>query len=60
VEYSVDSGPWVIVYPEDGICDSKRETFNVAIGGYSEGVHTLVLKVTDLLENVATARVELR
>ena len=60
VEYSVDSGQWVIVYPEDGICDSKRETFDITVSGYPEGVHTLVLKVTDLLENVATARAELR
>jgi hypothetical protein len=60
VEYSVDSGQWVIVYPQDGICDSKRETFDVTVSGYSAGVHTLVLKVTDLLENVGTARAELR
>jgi len=60
VEYSVDSGNWVIVYPQDGICDSKRETFDITVSGYSGGVHTLVLKVTDLLENVGTARAELR
>ena len=60
VEYSVDSGQWVIVYPQDGICDSKRESFDITVSGYSGGVHTLVLKVTDLLENVGTARAELR
>jgi len=60
VEYSVDSGRWMIVYPEDGICDSKRETFDINVSGYAEGVHTLVLRVTDLLENVGTARAELR
>jgi sugar lactone lactonase YvrE len=60
VEYAVDSGRWVIVYPEDGICDSKREEFDVTVGGYTQGVHTLVLKVTDLLGNVVTARAELR
>ncbi|MEE9264718.1 MAG: hypothetical protein V3V11_09700 [Vicinamibacteria bacterium] len=60
VEYSVDSGQWQIIYPVDGIPDSKREEFDVTVTGYSEGVHTLVLKVTDLLGNVVTARAELR
>jgi hypothetical protein len=60
VEYAVDSGTWNVIYPTDGISDSKRESFDVSVPGYTEGVHTLVVKVTDLLENVATARVELR
>ena len=60
VEYAVDSGKWNVIYPTDGISDSKRESFDVSVPGYTEGVHTLVVKVTDLLENVATARVELR
>jgi hypothetical protein len=60
VEYAVDSGKWNVVYPTDGICDSKQEDFDVAVPGYAEGVHILVVKVTDLLDNIATARVELR
>ncbi len=60
VEYSVDSGPWQIIYPVDGIPDSKREEFDVTVTGHSDGVHILVLKVTDLLGNVVTARAELR
>ncbi len=60
VEYAVDSGEWQMIYPVDGISDSKREGFDVTVMGYSGGVHTLVLKVTDLLGNVVTARAELR
>jgi sugar lactone lactonase YvrE len=60
VEYSVDSGNWKVVYPNDGIADSKRESFDFSVPGYTDGVYTLVVKVTDLLNNVATARVELR
>jgi sugar lactone lactonase YvrE len=60
VEYSVDSGKWHVVYPTDGIADSKQESFDYSLTGFSDGVHTLVVKVTDLLNNVATARVELR
>ena len=39
---------------------SKQESFDVNVSGYTDGIHTLVVKVTDLLNNVATARVELR
>ncbi len=60
VEYSVDSGKWHVVYPTDGIADSKQESFDFSMTGFSDGVHTLVVKVTDLLKNVATARVEIR
>jgi len=60
VEYSVDSGKWNVVYPTDGICDSELEELDISVTGYTEGVHILVAKVTDLLSNVATARVELR
>jgi hypothetical protein len=60
VEYAVDSGKWNVIYPTDGICDSKSESFDVPVRGYTEGVHTLVVKVTDRLDNIVTARVELR
>ncbi len=60
VEYAVDSGRWQMIYPVDGIADSQREEFDVTVTGYSWGMHTLVLKVTDLLGNVVTARAELR
>jgi hypothetical protein len=60
VEYSIDSGKWKVVYPTDGIADSERESFDFTVPGYTDGVFTLVVKVTDLLNNVATARVELR
>ena len=57
---AADSGKWNVVYPTDGICDSKLEELDFTVAGYAEGVHILVAKVTDLLGNVATARVELR
>jgi hypothetical protein len=60
VEYAVDSGKWNLIYPTDGISDSKSESFDVSVLGYTDGVHTLVVKVTDRLDNVVTARVELR
>ena len=60
VEYAIDSGRWIVVYPEDGICDSPTEEFDISLPGYREGVHTMVIKVTDLLGNAGTSRQELR
>ena len=61
VEYAVNSGPWNVVFPVDGIADSTEEIFEFELKGYNDGgVYTFVVKLTDSLENTATARAELR
>jgi hypothetical protein len=61
VEYAVNSGTWNVVFPVDGIADSTEERFEFHLEGYDDGgVYTLVIKLTDGLENTATARAELR
>ena len=60
VAYAINSGSWSIVFPTDGIADSKRESFDVTLPGFGNGVYTLVVKVTDSLGNTRTARAELR
>lgn len=61
LELSVDAGPWEDVHPEDGIADAKRETFRVEVPAPSQkrGRRIVVLRASDLLGNVATARVDL-
>lgn len=61
VEYAVNSGKWTIVFPTDGIADSKQESFDFTLPGYRDGgIYTLVVKVTDVLGNTVTARADLR
>ena len=61
VEYAVNSGKWTIVFPTDGIADSKLESFDFTLPGYRDGgIYTLVVKVTDVLGNTVTARSDLR
>ncbi len=61
VEYAVNSGKWTIVFPTDGIADSKLESFGFSLPGYRDGgIYTLVVKVTDVLGNTVTARADLR
>ncbi len=54
-DYSVDSGRWQPLYPKDGLCDSRTESFEFSVGGQPEGI---VLRVMDVMGNIATARVD--
>ena len=61
VEYTINSGAWKVVFPIDGIADSTEESFAFELDGYGDGgVYTLVVKLTDGLGNVGTARADLR
>ena len=59
LEISIDAGRWVEVHPVDGIADSLEETYDITVptaaGG---GPRMVVLRATDLLGNVSTARVD--
>jgi len=61
LEISVDAGPWEDVHPEDGIADATSESYRVEIPAQadSRGRRLVVLRASDLLGNVATARVDL-
>jgi outer membrane protein assembly factor BamB len=58
-EYSVDGGRWEEVHPQDGINDSREETYEFAVEGLTgPGPHVVVVRAADLLGNVATGRVD--
>lgn len=58
---SIDGGPWLTIFPEDGIADGPRETyvveFDVAAGS---GERTVALRAFDDSGNVGSARVVVR
>jgi hypothetical protein len=54
VEYSLDASRWRIVYPKDGIPDSRREEFEVSVDD-SEPGRSVIIRVTDGMNNIATA-----
>jgi len=55
-EYSIDSGEWLVIFPTDGIFDSKKESFRFATEALSQGEHTLVIRATDFRNNVGTGK----
>jgi flavin-binding protein dodecin len=59
VEYSLDASRWRVVYPKDGIADSRREDFEVTVED-SEAAANVIIRATDAMNNVATAVAALR
>ncbi|RKY70119.1 MAG: hypothetical protein DRP97_04275, partial [Candidatus Latescibacterota bacterium] len=55
-EYAIDSGDWVVLFPEDGIFDSKQEPFSTTTSELERGEHTLVVRVTDTSDNVGSGK----
>ena len=59
VEYSLDASRWRLVFPKDGIPDSRREEFEVTLDE-SESSRSVIIRATDAMNNVATAVAEVR
>jgi hypothetical protein len=59
VEYSLDASRWRIVYPKDGIPDSRREEFEVTLED-AEAARNVIIRATDAMNNVATAVADVR
>ena len=56
-EYSLDAGPWTPVEAADGITDSPREQFHIAIDKLRAGEHLLVVRAYDTANNAGLAKV---
>jgi hypothetical protein len=59
VEYSLDASRWRIVYPKDGIPDSRREEFEIALDD-SEAGRSVIIRAMDAMNNIATAVAEIK
>ena len=59
VEYSLDASRWRVAYPIDGIPDSRREEFEVGLDE-GEAARSIIIRVTDGMNNVATAVAEIK
>ena len=59
VEYSLDASKWQTAFPVDGIPDSRREDFDVTVEE-AAAAQSIIIRVTDTMNNVATAVAEIR
>jgi hypothetical protein len=57
VEYSLDANRWRVIYPKDGIPDSRVEEFEVVLDGEAAGRNPII-RATDAMSNAATAVAE--
>jgi hypothetical protein len=53
VEYALGGARWQVVYPSDGLSDSREETFTITLPSAADRSR-LVIRATDVLQNVAT------
>ena len=55
--YKIDNDEqWRVIFPNDGIFDSKREQLLLETGALSEGAHSITIQVTDNAGNMAVGR----
>ncbi len=59
-DVSIDGSPWVPLFPEDGIADSRHERYSVDLTAQTPGDHTVSLRVFDGSANVGTLSVNVR
>ena len=56
-DISVDGGAWRVVFPDDGIADSPRESFTLSLLIDGTGEHTISLRSFDNNGNLGSIRV---
>jgi len=60
VDVSVDGSSWREVFPDDGIADSRRETYSVNLPVIGEGEHTISLRAFDNSNNIGNISITVR
>jgi hypothetical protein len=47
VQYRINSGPWQLAQPQDGLFDSDYEPFELPLGTVQPGIYTIETFATD-------------
>jgi hypothetical protein len=56
IEYSLDGGDWMQVFPIDGIFDAMQEEFRFEVKDLKPGEHTITVRASDTERNVAVGK----
>ena len=57
LQYSVDAGDWIGIFPEDKIFDAREESFRFTVEGLAPGEHTIVINTADEEGNIGSGKV---
>lgn len=60
LEYAVDGGDWIALFPEDDLFDGATERFEVDLSALAPGVHVVSVRATDAGGNAASAEAQIR
>ena len=55
-KYSVDGGPWQIVYPVGLLSDAPKQEYRFELNHLTVGEHTIAVQVADRFDNTAAAK----
>jgi hypothetical protein len=55
-EFATDGGDWKNIYSDDGIVDSRRESFTVKLGHLAPGEHIVTLRAYDTAGNAGVGK----
>jgi len=58
-DYSIDGGEWKLIFPDDGIADSRQESYTLSIN-LSPGEHSIAFRCSDRNANVGTSKLTVR
>jgi hypothetical protein len=53
--YAIDGGPWVAVFPDDGLFDTSSETITLRLTDLKPGTHLLMVRATDAAGNLGSS-----
>lgn len=56
VEYAIDGGMWRVIYPVDGVADSREEAFELRLDDLTPGEHTVAIRARDVANNTGTGK----
>jgi hypothetical protein len=59
-EVSVDTGEWRVIFPQDGITDSKSESYIYQTDVLSPGEHVIAFRIYDQVDNVGLGKLVVR
>jgi hypothetical protein len=58
--YAIDAGEWMMLYPGDGVSDSRAENYHIQLPNLTAGEHTIMIKIFDENENVQYSHLDFK